>query len=564
MLKRLQASNLALVESAQVEFEPGLNVITGETGAGKSLLIGALNLTLGERADRGIVRAGAEQCSAEAVFHLEDAAPVNAVLEEIGLPPCVDGEVILRRVVVAGGHGRQYINDHSVTLQALQRVGDCLADMHGPHQHQSLLSPRAQLELLDAYGKLERARLAYAKTFAEFDGARRALQEIESQPAAAPPAWLEEQVRELTEADLTEAEETRLVADQRLLGNAQRILELMDTFRRRLTEDEDCAFNAAASALRALEEMANLTDAPGGWENDLRGVLDRLRDLTREADAFMQRAECDPERLAQVESRLATYRKLKHKYGGSVAAALEKLNEAQSALDDARLRETRLAQLTTQVEKTRQAAQASAERLSAGRRQATASLSAAVQRELRALELSRAEFAVTLTDIPLGSTGTDAVEFVFTANPGEPPRDLRKAASAGEISRVMLAVKSVLARHDRVPVLVFDEIDVNLGGRAAGVVGRKLRELARHRQVLCITHLPQVAACGNAHFAVRKISGSMSAATEVQKLDEKARVVELVRMLGGEATAVAVRHAGEMLRRAGVGISPKEAQKSGK
>ncbi len=552
MLKHLQVANLALVASAQVEFEPGLNVITGETGAGKSLLMGALNLALGERADRGIVRAGAAQCSAEAVFSLEDAAPVDAVLAEIGLPPCAGGEVILRRVVAAGGAGRQYVNDHSVTLQALQRVGDCLADMHGPHQHQSLLSPRAQLDLLDAYGKLAQVRAAYEAAFAQFDGARRALLELESQPAAAPPEWLEEQVRELAAADMSEAEEARLLADQRLLGNAQRILELADAARQRLTEGEDCAFNSAASALKALETMAGLTETPAAWTGDLRGVLDRLRDVAREVEAFQRRAECDPERLAQVETRLAIYQKLKHKYGGSVAAALEKLSSARSDLDGARRREERRAQLAAQVEMARQAAQAAGARLSAGRRRAAGALAGAVQRELRALELSQAEFGAPLTEIPLGPAGLDAVEFVFTANAGEPPRDLRKTASSGEISRVMLAVKSVLARHDRVPVLVFDEIDVNLGGRAAGVVGRKLRELARRRQVLCITHLAQVAACGGAHFAVRKTVGPQRAATEVHKLDGKARVEELARMLGGgETTAIAFKHAREMLRRAG-------------
>lgn len=556
MLKHLQVANLALVESARVEFEPGLNVITGETGAGKSLLMGALNLALGERADRGIVRAGAAQCSAEAVFQLDDAAPLNAVLSEIGLAPCNGGEAILRRVVAAGGAGRQFVNDSAVTLQALKCVGDCLADMHGPHEHQSLLDPRAQLELLDAYGRLSARRAAYAVDFERFDGARRALEELERQPAAPPPAWLEEQVRELAAADLSEAEEKTLLADQRLLGNAHRILELADDARQQLTEGEACAFNSSAAALKALEAMAGLTEAPAAWADELRGVLDRLREVARELDAFAQRAECDPGRLAQVEQRLALYQKLKLKYGGSVPAALARLAAARSELDGARLRDERRALLAEQMATARQAALEAGARLSAGRRKAAALLAAAVQRELRALELAQAEFEVRLAETPLSPAGLDAAEFVFTANPGEPPRDLRKAASSGEISRVMLAVKSVLARHDRVPVLVFDEIDVNLGGRAAGVVGRKLKELARRRQVLCITHLPQVAACGGAHFAVRKTVDSRRAATEVHKLDPEARVEELARMLAGsEMTAIAFRHAREMLRCAGKGTA---------
>ncbi|MFN2351824.1 MAG: AAA family ATPase, partial [Kiritimatiellia bacterium] len=314
MLKSLQVQNLALVEKAQLDFHDGLNVITGETGAGKSLLVGALNLALGERADRGAVRDGATQCTVEACFTLRENSPVFAMLNEYGLPACLNGELIVRRIVAVNG-GRQFINDSAVTLQVLKLFGDLLADMHGPHDHQSLLDPGAQLELLDGFGRLDRLRRDYTAVYTSHEELLRRRRELQ-QLSDSSRDWLEFQLRELEEAGLDEAEETVLLDEQKLLGNSQRVQELAAEAGAQLMDAETSAFNALAVAHNALEALEQLASLPGTWRTELAAAMTKVRETARELEGLMQRAEADPERLGQVEQRLSVYQKIKRKYGG--------------------------------------------------------------------------------------------------------------------------------------------------------------------------------------------------------------------------------------------------------
>lgn len=527
-------------------FDAGLNVITGETGAGKSLLISAISLALGERADKRVIRADTEQCVVEAVFHLDRPAKINQALNEIGLPESTAGEIVLRRILTSAGPSRQFVNDSPVTLQALQKIGSLLADMHGPHEHQSLLNHKTQLEMLDAYGCLQKPFDSYQKAYLLYESLLAELKQQEG-TAAQPAEWLEALVEELTLADLKETEETELLADQKLLGNAQRVQELAQQTAQFLTESEYSALNTITAARKALVTLAGLIDN-SDWVAELDSVQLRLRELAGEITYFAERAEHDPERLALLEQRLLLYQKMKHKYGGTVAAALEKLREAQAELERVKFRAQRLRELKEKLSQAQAEVIAIGTQLSRARHKAGEKLAKFVTAELKTLDMPTAVFEVHLTETEPGPAGLDQIEFGFTANLGEISQDLKKVASSGEISRVMLAVKSVLAEQDDIPLLVFDEIDVNLGGHAAGVVGSKLRELARYHQILCITHLPQVASAGHSHTAVSKAAVDQRIVTKVTRIDETARIDEIARMLGGSnITPVTLKHAREML-----------------
>lgn len=551
MLQSLRVRNLAVVEDLQVEFGPGLNVITGETGAGKSILVGALGLLLGERADRSMIRAGEPQCVVEAVFALCDLTAADAVLEVCGAAPCAEGRLVLRRVMAAEGGSRQFANDTAVTLQTLQRLGDGLVDLHGPHDHQSLLRADFQRDVLDAFGGLEGPRRAYAEAYARL----RELEELQRELASPSEdceteEWLAHQAREIAEARLDEVDEEALRAEHTAVANAQRVGELADAALAALTESETSAFNGLVAAQGILRELADLLPSAGEWREDLRTLSARVQDLARAIGDAATRIEADPARLQALEERLATLQRLKRKYGGTLAEVRAHARRVEGRLAEIRSRAQRLEEVNRELAEVRVSLDRHGEVLRSGRQTAALRLARAVERDLRTLGFPQVAVSVEVTPSPPGPAGMDRIEFGFAPNPGEPPRPLRSIASSGEISRVMLALKSVLAAHDRVPVLVFDEIDANLGGEMGAAVGKKLRQVARHRQVLCITHLPQVAVYGEAHYVVTKSVRGGRTRAEIRPVDGDDRVEELARMLSGEEiTEAARRHAREWLQR---------------
>jgi DNA repair protein RecN (Recombination protein N) len=550
MLTSLRVKNLAIVENVRVEFGPGLNVITGETGAGKSILVGALNLLLGDRADHGLIRAGEDACGAEASFQLADSSAIDEILDEHGLSPCDSGQLILRRIIRASGSSQNLINDTPVTLQVLSRVGELLVDMHGPHDHQSLLSPEFQMDLLDAFGHLWDERAAYEEAFQQWQALeeRRAKLNAYGENVAEQIDLHQFRVKEIEEAAPVEGEEGQIDQEHRLVGNSHRILELSQAILNALSEGEGCAFDNLAAAQKTLDDLARLVPEAEEWREEARRLAAGIQDLGATLRNLAERVDADPARLEWLDQRLAMYQRLKKKYGATVPEILAVLKTSKERLDDLQTRGEQLASIGAEIEAVRQRIDARGQALRKTRGGVAEKLAEAVTAELRALGFERGSFAVELRDAEPRTSGLDDVEFGFAPNVGEPLRPLRAIASSGEISRVMLATKVVLAAHDRIPVMVFDEIDSNVGGEMGNAVGRKLEAVAKRHQVICITHLPQVAVFGANHLAVTKSVRDGRTLTAVRRLEGEQRVEEVARMLGGrDLTSVAVRHAREML-----------------
>jgi DNA repair protein RecN (Recombination protein N) len=551
MLQALHVRNLAIVEDLAVEFREGLNVITGETGAGKSILINALDLALGERFDRKMIRAGEDQCSVEAALRLSAPDEVNRALAEAGLDPCADGELLLKRVASASGASRNFINGGSATVQTLKRIGDLLVDMHGPYDHQSLLSPAYQMDLLDAFGEHQRLREEYARPFrrsTELQQQRQALQGDEA-TVAQQLDLLAYQVREIEEAQLAEGSEEELLREHRTVANAQAILEKSDAAVRALTEQEGSAFDGLVAAQKALSELRAVLPETAEWQREAESIAAQVQELSRAIRVHAESVEGNPRRLQFLDDHLALLSRLKRKYGRGVPEILAFLDTARKRKSDLETRDVRIRDIEKELAETRNQVEAAGRRLSEARTKSAAVLARAVTRELHELGFAHGTFAVDLRPIEPSPSGMDEVEFGFAPNVGEPMRPLRAIASSGEISRVMLASKAVLARQDRIPVLVFDEIDTNVGGAMASAVGAKLRAVAQSRQVLCITHLPQVAVYGGAHYVVFKEVAQNRTFTRIRPVSGPDRVEEIARMLGGrDSTSVALKHAAEMLR----------------
>ena len=551
MLETLRVKNFAIVEDATVNLIGGLNVITGETGAGKSILIGALNLLLGERSDRTMIRAGEDKCSVDATFAMESSADVHTLLDDLGIDPCEDGNLVIRRTISTSGAGKNHVNGCATTVQSLKAIGNLLVDMHGPHDHQSLLDPGFQLDILDAFGRMQKPLSSYRAAYDATLALQRQLQELDcdDQQVAQQIDMLSFQVKEIEEADLAEMDEDALDREHAMVANAQRIIELSNGIDSALTSDDACALNAVTIALRLLSELTGIVDTAEDWNKEADAIGTQIRELSRCISEFAHGIDAEPGRLQWLDDRKALLHKLKRKYGASVAEILASLESANERLHDLQTRGQRIGEIEAELASKRKDLVAEGKKLGRGRAKAATELEKAVTAELRALGFSHSSFSVNLAACDPGPAGSDSIEFGFAPNPGEPSRALRTIASSGEISRVMLAIKTVLAAHDRIPVLVFDEIDANVGGEMANAVGAKLQTVAASRQVVCITHLPQVAVHGQAHLVVTKAVKNERTYTRIEPVADKSRTEEIARMLGGrDLTSVALKHAEEMLQ----------------
>lgn len=555
MLTTLRIKNLALVADLTLELQPGCNVITGETGAGKSIIIGALNLVLGERADRTLIRAGAESCSVEGVFDVRKLrAPLKSFLDENGIEPCEDGHLVLKRTFTAAGTNRQFINGSPTTLNVLGSLGQWLVDMHGPHEHQSLLQPAKQLVILDAFGKLEGKRDEFCALIRERSRieAEKAALIVDEKTYAQQLDLLRFQVREIESAKLQPGEDEQIEAEYKRSSNAARLLELGQTALGILSENDGSLLTQAGALGRTLQELHRVDSSAASLTGIHEQSAAALRDLQAELSRYVDSVELDPARLHEIEERLNLLQTLKRKYGNSLAEVIEFGAEARRKLESLEQRDAELARLNAALQKNEREAMRVGRELSAERRKLVPRLNKAVMKELGALGFQQSKFDVAVTSesqlsVPQIVTGLDRIEFQFAPNPGEPTRPLRAIASSGEMARVMLALKTVLAAEDDVSVLVFDEVDANVGGETANAVGEKMKQIARDHQVICITHLAPVAAHGDAHFVVSKQVKEGRTISEIELLSKSARVDELARMLGG-VSAAARKHAEALLR----------------
>jgi DNA repair protein RecN (Recombination protein N) len=549
VLTLLRIKNLALVEDLEWQLGPGFTAITGETGAGKSIIIGALQLLLGERTDKSLIRTGADVCAVEAVFEGADLEKLNPGLSEAGLEPC-DGELIVKRSFSAGGANRQFINGSPATLAVLKNLGDELVDLHGPHDHQSLLSPERQLALLDGfahaeetardfelrYGKLHALRVEHA-VLSTAESARE--QEI---------GLLRHQVNEIVSARLSVTEEEEIAARYKLAANSKRLVELAGTISRRLSEADDSILPQLAETQRLLRELEKIDSSQTMLAEAHAASVVELSEISRSLSRYAEELDLDPEQLAALEERVSLFETLKRKYGGSVAEVIAFGERAAERLRKIEGRDEELERLSKETETARAEVERIGKVLRKLRAKAAPKLSENIRANLRDLGFRQSEFEAQLTTLDEARpTGFDAIELLFSPNPGEPLKPLRTIASSGEISRLMLAIKSSLAEQDAIPLLVFDEIDANVGGEIANAVGAKMRKLAGDHQVLCITHLPQVAAAAANHFVVTKEVTGGRTHSRLSEVAGKARNEEIARMLGGK-TESALRHAATLLK----------------
>ena len=556
MLERLAIRDLALVEHAEIAFGPELNVVTGETGAGKSLLVQAVDLLLGGRADADAVREGAAQAAVEAEFRLagDRAARVGTQLAAFGI--AFDGEtLILRREIQAGGRSRALANQSPVTVASLRRLGEMLADLHGQHEHQSLLRADAGLDVLDRLAGLEADAAHYGEALAAWREA-----EAEGRRLAASLAtfrerreWMEDAARELDEAALELGEESVLAGEAARLAHADRLRGLVMGALDRLAEGEHPALDAIAAAARALEQAAALDPSLA----DLAPPLDEARIAAGEAARalrdYARGLEADPARLEAVEARRDRIARLERKYHRDVAALLAWRAELAAELAVGGDAAGALERASRRTEGARAACLLAAQALSRRRLAAARQWGAKISRELKPLGFAHArlEFALTArapADDGFRALGLDDVEMRFSANPGESPRPLQRIASGGELSRVMLGLKTALEAQDPVDLLLFDEVDSGIGGAVAQAVGERLRRLSRHRQIVCVTHLPMIAALAAHHVRVTKRVAGARTVAEIHVVAGSERVEELARMLAGErVTETTRRQARELL-----------------
>ena len=558
MLTDLRIKNLALVNDLAIQFSPGYNSITGETGAGKSILIGALGLVLGERADRTLIRDGDDHCSVEAIIDVAGLGKAfHSHLEQNGIEPCEGDQLFLKRSFSASGGNRQFVNGSPTTLNILASIGEWLVDIHGPHDHQSLLKTARQLEILAAYGGLEKQRSDFAALVDE----RAALASQKAELIVDEDAYAREldllrfQVSEIESAQLKPDEEPELEQAFQRATHSARLAELAAEARQLIDDREPSVSELTSELGRALQEMAGIDAGAESLLAEQSLLSGQLADLGTAVTDYAERLSLDPAQMKQVEERYNLVQTLKRKYGSTLAEVLAFGESAAKRLAALEGRDEELARLNEETAKLDEQIQTLGQALSAKRKAIAPKLVEEAEQQLNDLGFLQSRFDVEIIDpgelgqaqATVSRTGFDRIEFLFAPNPGEPFKPLKAIASSGEMARVMLALKTVLVSQDSIPVLVFDEVDSNIGGETAGVVGEKMKRIGARRQVLCITHLAPVAAAGHRHYLVSKEIVEGRTLTRVVQLDDTSRVEELTRMLGGGGAA-ARQHAEELLK----------------
>ena len=561
MLVQLTISNFAIIGHLEIHFKPGLNILSGETGAGKSIIINAVNLILGGRASAELIRSGAEEARVEALFHLPLPSPVSSLLEEMDVP--FHGELLIKRHLSREGRNRIVINGSMATLQMLSRLGQMMISISGQHEHQLLLKPDNHLALLDDFSGLADERESLSDAFNEHqalkekrDALKKEIREKEERQDLA-----KFQREEIEKAVLQPGEDMALEAEKKKLLYAEKLMEEVREAYGTLYEKDNSVLSSLGQSLRKLERGADLEERLKAIVKALASAKAEIEESAMELRELQRGIVMDPRRLEEVEERLQLIHKLKRKYGAPIEEILQLKDRLAEMMDNLDQRKEELGRMECRIEEAEKALVAKATLLSRKRRQAAGRFEDSVKEELALLSLGGIRFEVQFQDPieslkagreelmrKLKAEGLDRVEFMLSPNVGEDLKPLSKIASGGELSRIMLAMKTILARSSSVETIVFDEVDSGIGGATAEVVGDKLRSLAGYHQILCITHLPQIASKGMTHFMVEKQVVEGRTATMISELDYEDRVKEIARLLGGKKVSQkAVAHARELL-----------------
>jgi len=552
MLQFLNISNIALIDDMQVEFESGLNLLTGETGSGKSIIVDALGVLIGGRFTNELLKSGAERGSIEGLFSVTSNAELEGLLENAGL--ATTSELIIRREISSTGRNKIFINNQLATHALLRDLRPFLVDIHGQGDQQTLFNPETHLELLDAFAGHGSLRDDVAEAYQRWTSLRRELDSLRHDEAEKFQLvdTLKFQIAELERAQLSIGEDDRLDEERRRLSNVEKLTALCQSSYSRIYEDDDAALTRVRQSLKEVQELAEYESSFKDYIEGLESARALLEDLSFSLRDFADRLEFSPARLAEIEDRLAELSRLKRKYGGSIEAALDHLGRAEDRLRQIETSDERAQELNTRIAAAREQYLDRAGKLHKERVRAAKQFEKAVEKGIGEVALDRARFQVQVSDEveSAGQKGIDHAEFYFSANVGEEVKPLARVASGGEASRLMLVLKTVANGSQFPRTIVFDEIDTGIGGRVSEAVGLKLKKLSQTNQVLCVTHQPQIARFADSHLVVQKEALKGRTQVSVGKLDKAGRVEELARMLtGAEITDSARRHAKELLKK---------------
>jgi len=551
MLRELSIKNFALIEELHISFDKGLNILTGETGAGKSIIIGAIGLILGGRASSEVIRKGSDLCEVRGLFEIKENIRLKEVLTEKGLLSRKEEEFILKRELSRQGRGRCFLSGQIITLGMLEEIGNYLVDVHGQHEHQSLLKPGVARDLLDEFGVLMKLRKKTEQTYRKFREKSRELEELRASEKEREQQidLYQFQTKEIDQANLSIEEEEVLEKEYKVLSNAEKLDQLSQELYHHLYEGAGSITEKMALVERSMEKIVAIDQTLKAELKELNEVKYRIDEMAIAIRDYRKKIEFNPQRLEEILERKELINKLKRKYGNTIKEILNYRKETQTKLDKLVNSARSMEEITGEVERLQEELAQQAGRLSGERKIAGAKLKKKMEQELKELGMGKARFDVEITQGEIKSSGMDEIRFLVAPNVGEDLKPINQIASGGEISRIMLALKTILARADQIPTLIFDEIDVAIGGRIAQVVGRKMRALFPNHQVICITHLPQIAVFASNHYFVgKKISGGRTK-TMTALLDKKGKESEIARMLGGERlTEITLKHAREMIR----------------
>lgn len=549
MLKSLEVKDYALIEHINVEFGKGLNIITGETGAGKSILIDAMSLLLGERASADVVRKDSSKAFVEGIFDVENNKKVKTYFQENELE--FSPELIMRREISLKGSNRAFINDSPVSLSVFKELGNLLVDLHGQHEHQSLLRTETHIDYLDEYADLDEKLANYKSQYLEYQKLVKELNELKEQENTIKEKkdFYDFQLKEINKINPVENEDTELESDLKIMENSEKLLELTENASGFLEDSESSVYESLSKVNNILKDLARIDKEFDEYQASCSGVISSIKEITSFLNSYKYKIDVDPQKLEENRSRLLTLNMLKKKYGGTLSAVIYYRDKISEEYDKAENFSDIIIKLENELSEKFNICSELAQELSSIRKEKAKKAEKEIVKNLISLGIEKAEFQVKFkAKEKLTSKGFDEVEFFIALNSGEDTKPLAKTASGGEISRIMLSLKTILANSDKLPLLIFDEIDTGVSGRIAGKIGKALKELSKFHQVISITHLPQIAACAAFHYNVEKTIEKNRVSSLIRKLNDEERTIEIAKLLSGEfVTENGLSSAREML-----------------